>query len=174
VGTTTTGLVGVGVGVGVGIGVGVGEGVGVGVGEGVGLGLGLKLIFGVGVNVGVGAVVGSWVNGGRVTAKVGGAVSSTATPPCVGLAVGRSTMALPLNMPDRTTSTDTASRPTAMNASQSRRALDRLGRTNGTRETTPVRRSEPVDRGSGLAMGSAGYSRTDNWAGQPPRVCTAV
>ena len=129
-----------------GVGVGVGVGVGDGVGEGVGLGLGLKLILGVGVKVGVGAVVGSCVNGGRVIATVGEAVSPTATPPTVGLGLGRTVGGVPLNMPDSTISTRTASKPTAMNASQSRRGLELRARDNGTRETTPVRRSVPVDR----------------------------
>lgn len=121
-------------------------GVGDGVGDGVGLGLGLKLIFGVGVKVGVGAVVGSWVNGGRVITKVGEAVSPTAAAPIVGLGRGRTVDEMPLNMPDSTIRIRTARRPTAMKASQSRRGLERLGRIIGTRETTPVRRSVPVDR----------------------------
>jgi len=67
-------------------------------------------------------------------------------------------------MPDRNTSTSTARMATAMNASQFSRAFDGRWRGDGGRETTPVRRSLAADRGSDLAMGSAGYSRIDKQA----------
>ena len=143
-------LAGVGLGLGVGARVGVGLGVGVGVGLGVGEGLG--------VGLGVGEGVASGLNIGSRLAVGSALPGPTAMPVATELEMGTGALELPLRAPDMSSRTTTASSPTATNANQSSRALERRGRVGVPRETTPVRRSPSADRGS-LVMGWAGYSR---------------
>src|SRR5262245_564079 len=71
---------------------------------------------------------------------------------------------VPLNAATTTRSTTTARSATEAAASRSRCALEGRGR-DMHRETTPVRRSLALDRGSDLAIGSAGYSRANKKGG---------
>jgi len=151
-------LAGVGLGLGVGARVGVGLGVEVGVGLGVGVGVGLGVGEGLGVGLGVGEGVASGLNIGSRLAVGSALPGPTAMPVATELEMGTGALELPLRAPDMSSRTTTASTPTATNANQSSRALERRGRVGVPRETTPVRRSPSADRGS-LVMGWAGYSR---------------
>jgi hypothetical protein len=113
-------------------------------------------------------VVGSGEKAGRSEAVGEGETPPTATFVGVAFGLGKTAVALPLTMFVSRTSTSTARTATAPKASHSRRAS--LGRVRpwAPRGATPVRRSAPANRGSDLAMGSAGYSRTDNKAFGPP------
>lgn len=101
------------------------------------------------MNVKVGVEGGSALNVGK---------TATTVDDDVGL--GSTNVGGALIMPDRNSKTSTARTATPMNASQSNRAFEDGRRVDGGRGITPVRRSLAADRGSDLAMGSAGYSRT--------------
>ena len=149
-------------GVGVGVAVGVGDGVGVGVGDGVGVGLGVVVGLGVGLAVGGTVCVPSGLKTGRLeSTEVDGELPSPAAT-----AVDRVARLLGDGSPPRSIDEIAArtmiARPaTKTSASQSNRPPDRVRLSKVEPRTTPVRRAPPAQRGFGLVMGSAGYSRND-------------
>jgi len=167
VGGTGVGLaLGLGLGLGLGerVGLGLGLGVGAGDGEGVGDGLGVGRAVGGIVSVGLEVDAGSALKiGSRLvgTVRVG---SATASNDDAKLGLGSTEVGAAPIRPDTNSNTITARMATARNASQSRRAFEGRCRDDGGRGITPVRRSLAADRGSDLAMGSAGYSRIDKQA----------
>jgi hypothetical protein len=181
---------GIAVGVGLGLGVGVGVGVDVGVGVGVCVGVGVGVDVGLGVGTGLGDSVTEGDGEGDIKITVGGELTlpvPTAIEPVEGEGestiatfageavggIGGGTVGPGLIIATSTARTARASPPTPAKASQSRRALDRLGRGSTVRRGYAVRRVTPVrcppaaGSRSGLAMGSAGYSRTVIPAVQP-------